>query len=111
MRDKQIGDAEPLLQILKQVHHLRADRDIQRGHRLIRDDHARFRRDGPCDCYALALAAGELERMPAKVHRIEPDQSQQLDDTLPSRGSRDGQAVHIERFGDDVLDDLAWTER
>jgi hypothetical protein len=38
MRNEQEGQAEFFLQILKQVHHLRLDRDIKRRDRFIAND-------------------------------------------------------------------------
>jgi hypothetical protein len=59
VRDEQIGDAEAFLQVLQQVHHLRADRHVQRGYRFIRNDHLWTWCQRPGDGDALALAAGE----------------------------------------------------
>ena len=92
VRDEQIRDAEPLLQVLQQVHHLRADRYVQRRHRLVGDDHARLRRHRPRDCDALALAAGELERIAAAdaPPRARPGAATAM--TRSRRCSRAGQA-------------------
>jgi hypothetical protein len=58
MGDEQVGDAEPLLQILEQVDDLRLDRHVKGGDRLVGDDQARLERDGAGYADALALASG-----------------------------------------------------
>ena len=44
VRDEQVGDAETLLQVLQQVHHLRPDRHVERRHRFVGDDQPRLGR-------------------------------------------------------------------
>jgi len=41
----------------QQVQHLRPDRHVERGHRLVGDDHLRLERDRAGHADALALAA------------------------------------------------------
>ena len=71
VRDEQIGDAEFLVELGEQVEDLRADRDIERGDRLVGDDQFRPGDDGAGDGQALALAAGKFYA-----------------DTCPCRGDR-----------------------
>jgi hypothetical protein len=50
------------LQIVQKVDHLRLDRDVECGDRLVADDQARVERERAGDADALALAAGEFVR-------------------------------------------------
>ncbi len=111
VRYEQVGDAEALLQILQQVHHLRADRHIQRGHRFVRHDQPRLGRQRAGDRDALTLAAGEFKRAAAQMHRIQPNQAQQFDHPFAALRPVGIQAIDVERLGDDVLDTLARAER
>ena len=63
--DDQVGEPEPLLQLLEQVEHLRLHADVERGDRLVGDEQVRLERDGAGDADALPLAAGELVRVAA----------------------------------------------
>ena len=78
VRDEDVGQPEPLLQVAQQVHDLRLDRDVERGHRLVADDEARLDGERAGDADALPLAAGELVRVAPGVFRRESDESQQL---------------------------------
>ena len=62
-----------LAQILQQVHHLGLDGHVQRGHRLVGDDHLGLDRERPGDADALPLAAGELVRVPVVVLGVQAD--------------------------------------
>src|SRR5258708_4094255 len=57
VRDEQIRETVPALQVDQKIDHLRLDRDIERGYRLVADDEARSERQRPCDADALAPAA------------------------------------------------------
>ena len=63
MRDEQVGEAEPLLQVDQQVDDLRLDVDVERRDRLVGDDEVRLDRERARDGDALALAAGEFVRV------------------------------------------------
>ena len=63
VRDEEIGQAELALQVAQQIEHLRLDRDVERGDRLVADDQLRVRRERAGDADALPLAAGELVRI------------------------------------------------
>ncbi|GAA0007739.1 hypothetical protein BRDID11002_77450 [Bradyrhizobium diazoefficiens] len=54
VRDEEIGEAVLALQVDQQIDHLRLDRDVERGDRLVADDQARPQRERPCDADALA---------------------------------------------------------
>ena len=60
MGDKQVGQAELVLQILQQIQDLRLHRDIKRRSRLIEDNQARLNRQRAGDANALLLAAAEF---------------------------------------------------
>ena len=68
VRDEQHREAEPRPQIKQQVDHLRLDRDVERGDRLVGDEQLGFRGERAGDADALALAAGEFVRV--AVHRV-----------------------------------------
>ena len=71
---------------LQQVDHLGLDRHVERRHRLVADDDLRPQRQRPGDADALALAAGELVRVPVDVVGVEADQVEQFLD--PRAGGR-----------------------
>ena len=64
---EQHRDAELLTDIGEQFQDLRADRDVERGDRLVRDDHPRPKRERPRDRDPLALSAGELVRKAVEI--------------------------------------------
>src|SRR3712207_8070985 len=53
VRDDDVGEAEPLLQLLEQVHDLRLDRDVEGADGLVGDDQLGVQRDGAGDPDAL----------------------------------------------------------
>ena len=63
VRNEEVGKILLALQIDQEIDHLRLDRDVERGDRLVANDQARAERQRPRDADALALAAGELMRM------------------------------------------------
>ena len=67
--DKQIGDAELLLQIVEQVENLGLDRNIERAYRLVADDEFRTAGERPGNTDTLTLAAGKLMRVSVEVAR------------------------------------------
>ena len=111
VRYEHIGQAEAFPQILHQVDHLRLDRHIERRDRLIRHDQPRPHGQRAGDGDALALTAGELERKPPQMDRIEAHEAQQFHHLLPPRRARKSRFMHIERLGHDVLDPVARAER
>ena len=101
--DEDVGEVELGLQVLQQVHHLRLDRDVQGGHRLVRDDQLGPQGQGAGDADALALPAGELVRVAVVVLGVEPDPRQQvLHRRLDTAGRVD--ALDAVRRGDDRAD-------
>ena len=75
MTDEEQRQAKFPLQILKQIHDLRLDGDVERRDRLVTDDQVRLRRERPCDADALALSALEfvrpsVQRITRQVHGV-----------------------------------------
>ena len=73
VRDEDVGEAEPPLQVAQQVEHLRADRHVERRDRLVAHDQLRLDRERARDHDALALPAGEFVRIARREARLEPD--------------------------------------
>ena len=61
--DEHDRHAEPLLQIGEQLEDLRLDRHVERGRRLVGDQHVGVVGERHGDHHALALAAGHLVRI------------------------------------------------
>ena len=100
VRDEQIGDVPFALQVAQQIEDAGLDAHVQRGDRLVQNQHLRLKRQRPGDADALPLPAGELGREPDGGVRVEAHGRQQLAD--PGRSSRD--FVHVERLTDDLAD-------
>ena len=88
VRDEDVGQAELLLQVFEQVDHLRLDRHVERGHRLVADDELGAHRQRARDADALALAAGELVRVAPHVVGAQADGLEQLDDAILELAAR-----------------------
>ena len=78
VRDQQVGDIVLRLDVLQQVHHLRADRHVQRRDRFVQHDQPRPRGQRAGERDALALSAAELVRILRRLLRPQPDLRQQL---------------------------------
>src|SRR5205085_4750532 len=78
VRDEYVGQAQLVLKLVEQVDHLRLDRDVERGDRLVEQDQLGV--DGERSGYSdpLALAAGELVREAVEMLRAETYSLQQL---------------------------------
>ena len=63
VRDKQIGQAQRLLQVLQQIENLGLDGHVQCRHRLVGHDQRGVEHQGPRNGNALALTAGEHMRI------------------------------------------------
>lgn len=63
VRDEEVGESEPLLQLQQQVQNLRLNRHVQRTGRLIADHEIGFEHQGAGDRDTLTLATGELGRI------------------------------------------------
>ena len=83
VRDEEVGEPEPLLEVFEQVDHLGLDGHVERGDRLVADDELGVQRERPGHPDALALAAGELVRVAVGEAGVEPHRLEQLLDPLP----------------------------
>src|SRR5262245_35041755 len=73
VRDKKVGDAEAVRQVFEKLDDLRADRDVERRHGLVKDDDLRLKNKRAGDGDALALTAGELVRIFLSIGRGKAD--------------------------------------
>ena len=84
-------------------------RDVERGDGLVEDEQIRRDGQGPGDADALALAAGELVRIPVEVFRAQLYEPEQLVYTLLDLTLR--HVVHLERLGEQTTHGEAWMQR
>ncbi len=95
--DVERRDAEPALEAADLVRELEADPRIEVRERFVEEQQTRFDREGPAECQALRLAAGELPDV-ALAQALEAEQGQHLAHT---RGDRLlGPAAHPEAVAD-----------
>src|SRR5262245_59662562 len=94
MSNKQVGQAEFLLQVRKKVENLGLHGQIERGDRLIGDHELGAQRQGPGDAYSLALASAELVRIPFEMLRPQPDHVDQLPNALVALSAVDSALHH-----------------
>ena len=92
--DKQIGQPQLLLELLKQGQNLRLHRDIQRGSRFVEDQNRRLQHQRPGNGDPLALAAGKLAGGPRQQLRRQCDPGGNRLDP----GTTDGRAQRFEIF-------------
>jgi hypothetical protein len=95
--------------IAQEVDDLRLDRHVERRHGLVAHDEARLDGERARDAHALALAAGEFVRIAARVLRREPDEAQDLGDSLAAASF--GEPVQRERLVERLRDGHARIER
>src|SRR5260370_9219164 len=82
VRDEQIGEAEIALELLKKIHDLRGDTDIESRNRFIGDNELRPQGESAGDADALALATGELVRVAARGRFIHSNGTQKFPHAL-----------------------------
>ena len=111
VRDEQVRQMQPLLQLHQHVDHLRLDRHVERRHRLVADHQAGLERQRARDADALALSAGELVRIPLGHVGQQAHRGQQLRHAVAVLGARLVHAVHGQRLADDVAHLHARIER
>ncbi len=97
VRDEDIREPEPRLQIAQQIDHLGLDRNVQRRHRLVADDETRLDRERTRNADPLSLAARKFMRKAARVRGREAYLPQDLGDAL--RPPSQGETVQRERLG------------
>ena len=69
VRDEQQGGAEVAAEVIKKVEQLRLQRDVERGGRLVGDDHFGLEHQRQCEQHALALATREFVRKASSAAR------------------------------------------
>ncbi len=110
MRDEHHAEAQAFAQVDKEVEHLGAYGDVERGGGFVGDDQFRFEGQGTGDGDALALAAGELARQRPEGVAGQPDQVEQFLHTglalLPGAAP-----VHVQRVEQDLTDGETRVER
>src|SRR3954447_3783106 len=113
VRDEDDREAELALEVAEEVEDLGLDRDVERRHRLVRDDQLRLERERARHADALALAARELVREAVVVLGVQPDLLHQLLHLRLQPAARLAvvEAVDAERLADDRADRLARVER
>src|SRR5579885_774252 len=100
VRDEQVGQVEPLLEVLQKVDDLRLDRYVERRNRLVEHQEARTDGQRARDPDALALAAGKFVRVAIERLGPEPHHLEQLDDPrLPGGAARE--LVDVDPLADD----------
>src|SRR5262245_4458457 len=110
VRNEEISQAEAPLQVAQEIQHLRANRYVKCGHGLIAYDELGLDSERARNRDALTLAAGEFMRVAPGKPRIEPDEVQQLRNTLPPTLRRHD-LVQYQRLGEDLADGHARIER
>ncbi len=101
VRDEDVGQRKPALQLGHQVEDLRLHRHVQRRGRLVADEQIGLARQRARDRDALALAAGELVGILFAVVGRQPDLREKLRDASTHlRLAR--KPKHPDRLGDDV---------
>src|SRR5579864_4608165 len=95
VRNEDVREPEVALQRLEQIHDLRANRNVERRHRLVEDDQLRIQRERARDPDALPLAARELVREPVRMLGRQADRAQQLADDVAHRHARIQRRIRI----------------
>jgi hypothetical protein len=108
--DEDIGQAVAVLQIVKQVQHLRLHRDVERGDRLVEHDQFRAGGERAGDADALGLAAGEFVRVAVEEFGPQIDRVHQLVEPLAARGALQAEQMDQRRL-ENGADGLARIER
>ena len=110
MADQEKGHASLALEIAHEVQRLRLHRNVERRHRLVRDDKPRPGDQRARDGDALALPTGKLMRMLQGIGSVEADGFERASHASPALGARRS-AERRQRLGHDFLDALARIER
>src|SRR5436309_360693 len=110
VRDEEVRQAEPALEVAEQVQDLGADRDVQSRHRLVEHDELRLERERPRDRDPLPLPARELVGKEVGGARRQADHLEGAGDPRP-RGAGRRQFVWDEGIRDDRADAQPRIER
>src|SRR5437868_2949398 len=108
--DEQVGDLGRLADVGQHVQHLGLDRHVERGDRLVQDQHLRFRREGAGDGDPLPLPARERARQRACLPGVKADLVEQFTDPAGPFAPVHGE-VQAEHLLQAVADPLAGVER
>src|SRR4051812_27733692 len=111
MRDKEISQAKLFLEVLKKVHDLGLDGDIQRRDRLVANDELRLHCKRSRDGDPLPLASRELMGIPAHRFSPEPAKIEELKYSLHSFGAIGSEPMDRQRLQQDLLDGHPGIER
>src|ERR1039458_7044832 len=115
VRDEQIGKAEIALELLQQIHDLRADADVERGNRFVGDDELRTQRKSAGNADALPLSAGELVRVTGHGGFIHSHGTQKFAHALAAGIAAEAfvhdLSVENQRLGDHLVPSKARVER
>ena len=104
VRDEEVGEPEPLLQVAQQVQDLRAHRDVERRDRLVADDSDGIGRERARDRDPLALPARELERPALAEVGGRARRARAARGRGRPRRARVLAAQQVQRLGDDRVD-------
>src|SRR6202158_1983235 len=107
--DEQHGRPQPHADLLEKLEHLRLDRDVEGGDRLVGNQYIGLERERPRNADALALTAGELVGIALGRLLTQLDNAQEF----PRAGMRlwCRHAVREEALGDDLPDRAPRIER
>ncbi len=101
VRDEEIGEAQPLAQVHEQVQHLRLDRHVEGGHRLVADDEGGFTASARRCRRAGAGPPENWWRIAASIAAVEADLVQHLANVCRLPAARH-QPVHARRLAHDL---------
>src|SRR3954471_2808560 len=110
VRDEEAREAHVALQVAHQVENRRLHGDVERRHRLVRDQQRRLDRKRACEADALALGAAQLVRVAEAQLRAQPDLVEQLRHLRVERLAA-MQPLHAQRLADDLSARHARVER
>src|SRR5262249_50026987 len=99
MGDEEVGQPEVTLQLLEQVHDLRAHADVQSGYRLITDNKFRPQHQGPGNADTLTLSAGKLVRVTAEGGFIQAHSAHNFSCGLLQLRCRGAPAISMDQQG------------
>src|SRR3990170_2932889 len=103
--DEQVRQASGRSKLEEEFEDLRADRHIEHGHGLVRDEEVRFQDERPRDRDPLPLTPTELVRVPVQevLGRSQPGVIERLPNPRLRLRARRRELVHDERLRDDVV--------
>ena len=103
VRDEDVGQPAPLLQIPQEVEHLGLHRDVERRDGLVEQQQRGLDRQRPGDADPLPLPAAELEWVVAATLRVQSHLLHQRADPALDAGAI-ADAMDAQRVGDDLRD-------